>query len=56
MVGLGVERSRRAGEEEAARVSGARESHAMERERDTRETGGGLLAAERRAQRRGSAR
>ena len=53
LVGLGVERSRRTGEEEAARVSGARESHAMERER---ETGGGLLAAVRRAQRRGSAR
>jgi hypothetical protein len=36
LVGLGVERSRRAGEEEAARVSDARESHAMDTELERR--------------------
>ena len=36
LVALGVERSLRAGEEEAARVSGARESHAMDRELERR--------------------
>jgi hypothetical protein len=48
MVGLGVERSRLAGEEKAARVRGARESHLTERERATLETGGDLLAGWRR--------
>jgi hypothetical protein len=54
MVGLGVERSRLAGEEKAARVRGARESHLTEKERATLETGrrrSGGLAAVRRAQR-----